>query len=132
MLLDIKLGNEVIMPSFIFISTANVFVLRSATVVFVDVRPDTINIDRSKIETAITERTCVIVPVHYAGVTCEMDSIVALVQPYNLLVVEDAAQGMMSTYKNQALNSIGHISCFSFHETKNYSAGGVRWHNFGE
>ncbi|MCX2957812.1 MAG: dTDP-4-amino-4,6-dideoxygalactose transaminase, partial [Serratia symbiotica] len=110
--------------SFTFVSTANAFVLRGATVVFVDVRPDTMNIDESKIEAAITERTRVIVPVHYAGVACEMDSIMALAQQYNLLVVEDAAQGMMSTYKGQALGTIGHIGCFSFHETKNYTAGG--------
>ncbi|WP_226019869.1 dTDP-4-amino-4,6-dideoxygalactose transaminase [Serratia symbiotica] len=124
MLLDIKPGDEVIMPSFTFVSTANAFVLRGATVVFVDVRPDTMNIDESKIEAAITECTRVIVPVHYAGVACEMDSIMALAQQYNLSVVEDAAQGMMSTYKGQALGTIGHIGCFSFHETKNYTAGG--------
>ncbi len=103
MLLDIKPSDEVIIPSFNFVSTAKAFVLRGATVVFVDIRPDTINIDESKIEAAITERTRVIVSVHYAGVACEMDSIIALAQQYNLLVVEDAAQGMMSTYKGQAL-----------------------------
>lgn len=123
-LLDIQPGDEVIMPSFTFVSTANAFVLRGATVVFVDLRPDTMNIDETKIEAAITEKTRAIVPVHYAGVACEMDTIMALAKKYNLRVVEDAAQGVMSTYKGKALGTIGHIGCFSFHETKNYTAGG--------
>jgi len=123
-LLDIQPGDEVIMPSFTFVSTANAFVLRGAVVVFVDVRPDTMNIDETKIEAAITEKTRAIVPVHYAGVACEMDTIMALAKKHNLFVVEDAAQGVMSTYKGKALGTIGHIGCFSFHETKNYTAGG--------
>lgn len=123
-LLDIQPGDEVIMPSFTFVSTANAFVLRGAVVVFVDLRPDTMNIDESKIEAAITDKTRAIVPVHYAGVACEMDAIMALAKKYRLLVVEDAAQGVMSTYKGRALGTIGHIGCFSFHETKNYTAGG--------
>ena len=123
-LLDIQPGDEVIMPSFTFVSTANAFVLRGATVVFVDLRPDTMNIDETKIEAAITDKTRAIVPVHYAGVACEMDTIMALAKKYNLRVVEDAAQGVMSTYKGKALGTIGHIGCFSFHETKNYTAGG--------
>ena len=124
LLLDIQPGDEVIMPSFTFVSTANAFVLRGATVVFVDLRPDTMNIDETTIEAAITDKTRAIVPVHYAGVACEMDTIMALAKKYNLFVVEDAAQGVMSTYKGKALGSIGHIGCFSFHETKNYTAGG--------
>ncbi|MCD1125999.1 dTDP-4-amino-4,6-dideoxygalactose transaminase [Jinshanibacter sp. LJY008] len=124
LLLDIKPGDEVIMPSFTFVSTANAFVLRGAKVVFVDVRPDTMNIDETKIEAAITENTRAIVPVHYAGVACEMDTIMALAKKHKLYVVEDAAQGVMSTYKGKALGTIGHIGCFSFHETKNYTAGG--------
>ncbi|MGL5695970.1 MAG: aminotransferase class I/II-fold pyridoxal phosphate-dependent enzyme, partial [Plesiomonas shigelloides] len=122
-LLDIQPGDEVIMPSFTFVSTANAFVLRGAKVVFVDLRPDTMNIDERKIEAAITERTKAIVPVHYAGVACEMDTIMALAEKYDLWVVEDAAQGVMSTYKGRALGTIGHIGCYSFHETKNYTAG---------
>lgn len=124
LLLDIQPGDEVIMPSFTFVSTANAFVLRGAKIVFVDVRPDTMNIDESKIEAAITDKTKVIVPVHYAGVACEMDAIMALAQKYHLFVVEDAAQGVMASYKGRALGTIGHIGCFSFHETKNYTAGG--------
>ncbi|HDL8053438.1 TPA: dTDP-4-amino-4,6-dideoxygalactose transaminase [Yersinia enterocolitica] len=124
LLLDIKPGDEVIMPSFTFVSTANAFVLRGAKMVFVDIRPDTMNIDETKIEAAITDKTKVIVPVHYAGVACEMDTIMALAKKHNLFVVEDAAQGVMSTYKGKALGTIGHIGCFSFHETKNYTAGG--------
>lgn len=124
LLLDIQPGDEVIMPSFTFVSTANAFVLRGAKVVFVDLRPDTMNIDETKIEAAITEKTRAIVPVHYAGVACEMDTIMALAKKYNLYVVEDAAQGVMSTYKGKALGTIGHIGCFSFHETKNYTSGG--------
>ncbi|VTT27782.1 4-keto-6-deoxy-N-Acetyl-D-hexosaminyl-(Lipid carrier) aminotransferase [Klebsiella pneumoniae] len=112
------------MPSYTFVSTANAFVLRGATIVFVDVRPDTMNIDESLIEAAITDKTKAIVPVHYAGVACEMDTIMALAKKHQLWVVEDAAQGVMSTYKGRALGSIGHIGCFSFHETKNYTAGG--------
>ncbi|EHD19712.1 MULTISPECIES: dTDP-4-amino-4,6-dideoxygalactose transaminase [Brenneria] len=123
-LLDIKPGDEVIMPSYTFVSTANAFVLRGAKVVFVDIRPDTMNIDETKIEAAITDKTRIIVPVHYAGVACEMDVIMALAKQYDLFVVEDAAQGMMSRYKGRALGSIGHIGCFSFHETKNYTSGG--------
>ncbi|MDR0217751.1 MAG: dTDP-4-amino-4,6-dideoxygalactose transaminase [Enterobacteriaceae bacterium] len=123
-LLNIQPGDEVIMPSYTFVSTANAFVLRGATIVFVDVHPDTMNIDETKIEAAITDKTKAIVPVHYAGVACEMDTIMALAKKYDLYVVEDAAQGVMSTYKGRALGTIGHIGCFSFHETKNYSAGG--------
>jgi len=123
-LIDIQPGDEVIMPSYTFVSTANAFVLRGATIVFVDVRPDTMNIDERLIEAAITDKTKAIVPVHYAGVACEMDTIMALAKKHQLWVVEDAAQGVMSTYKGRALGSIGHIGCFSFHETKNYTAGG--------
>ncbi|MBJ3816286.1 dTDP-4-amino-4,6-dideoxygalactose transaminase [Shimwellia pseudoproteus] len=124
LLLDIQPGDEVIMPSYTFVSTANAFVLRGATIVFVDIRPDTMNIDETKIEAAITDKTRAIVPVHYAGVACEMDTIMALAAKYNLFVVEDAAQGVMSSYKGRPLGSIGHIGCYSFHETKNYTAGG--------
>lgn len=123
-LLDIKEGDEVIMPSYTFVSTANAFVLRGAKIVFVDIRPDTMNIDESKIEQAITDKTKVIAPVHYAGVSCEMDIIMDIANRYNLFVVEDAAQGMMSTYKGKALGTIGHLGAFSFHETKNYSSAG--------
>lgn len=112
------------MPSYTFVSTANAFVLRGATIVFVDIRPDTMNIDEQKIEAAITEKTKAIVPVHYAGVACEMDAIMALAARYNLYVIEDAAQGVMATYKGKSLGSIGHLGCFSFHETKNYTSGG--------
>lgn len=124
LLIDIQPGDEVIMPSFTFVSTANAFVLRGAKVVFVDVRPDTMNIDETKIEAAITDRTKAIVPVHYAGVACEMDTIMALAKQYDFWVIEDAAQGVMSAYKGKALGTIGHIGCISFHETKNYTAGG--------
>ena len=120
---DLKPGDEVILPSFTFSSTATAFVLAGATLVFVDVRPDTMNIDETKIEAAITDKTRVIVPVHYAGVACEMDTIMAIAKKHNLLVVEDAAQGVMSTYKGKALGTIGDFGCFSFHETKNYSMG---------
>ncbi|MDX4063329.1 dTDP-4-amino-4,6-dideoxygalactose transaminase [Aliarcobacter skirrowii] len=123
-LLDIKEGDEVIMPSYTFVSTANAFVLRGAKIVFVDIRPDTMNIDETKIEEAITSKTKVIVPVHYAGVACEMDTIMDIAKRYNLFVVEDAAQGMMSTYKDKALGTIGHLGTFSFHETKNYTSAG--------
>ena len=124
LLLDIQPGDEVIMPSYTFVSTANAFVLRGAKIVFVDIRRDTMNIDETLIEAAITDKTRAIVPVHYAGVACEMDTIMAIADKYNLFVVEDAAQGVMSTYKGRALGTIGHIGCFSFHETKNYTAGG--------
>jgi len=123
-LLDIKEGDEVIMPSYTFVSTANAFVLRGAKIVFVDIRPDTMNIDETKIEEAITSKTKVIVPVHYAGVACEMDTIMDIAKRYNLFVVEDAAQGMMSRYKGKALGTIGHLGAFSFHETKNYTSAG--------
>lgn len=116
-------GDEVIMPSYTFCSTANAFVLRGAKIVFVDVRPDTMNIDERLIEQAITPKTRVIVPVHYAGISCEMDTIMDIAQRHNLLVVEDAAQGVMSKYKGRALGTIGDIGCYSFHETKNYSMG---------
>ncbi|KNC10791.1 TDP-4-oxo-6-deoxy-D-glucose aminotransferase [Pantoea sp. RIT-PI-b] len=124
LLIDLQPGDEVIMPSYTFVSTANAFVLRGATIVFVDVRPDTMNIDETLIEAAITPKTRAIVPVHYAGVACEMDSIMALAAKHKLYVIEDAAQGVMSQYKGRALGTIGHIGCFSFHETKNYTAGG--------
>ena len=123
-LIDIKEGDEVIMPSYTFVSTANAFVLRGAKVIFIDVRPDTMNMDESLIETAITAKTRAIVPVHYAGVACEMDTILAIAEKYDLWVIEDAAQGVMSTYKGKALGAVGHIGCYSFHETKNYSSGG--------
>ena len=119
----IEAGDEVIMPSFTFVSTANAFVLRGAVPVFVDIRPDTLNIDESRIEEAITSRTKAIVPVHYAGVGCEMDTIMDIAHRYNLLVIEDAAQGIMSTYKGRPLGSIGHLSALSFHETKNIISG---------
>ncbi|MCL4134896.1 UNVERIFIED_CONTAM: hypothetical protein GTU68_021312 [Idotea baltica] len=122
-LLDIKKDDEIIMPSYTFVSTANAFVLRGAKVVFVDIRPDTMNIDETKIEAAITSKTKVIVPVHYAGVACEMDIIMNIAKKHNLFVVEDAAQGVMSSYKGKALGTIGDIGCYSFHETKNYSMG---------
>lgn len=123
-LIDIKEGDEVIMPSYTFVSTANAFVLRGAKVIFIDVRPDTMNLDASLIEAAITPKTRAIVPVHYAGVACEMDTILAIAEKHDLWVIEDAAQGVMSTYKGRALGAIGHIGCYSFHETKNYSSGG--------
>ncbi|MEC2077300.1 dTDP-4-amino-4,6-dideoxygalactose transaminase [Metabacillus fastidiosus] len=123
LLLDIKEGDEVIMPSYTFVSTANAFVLRGAKIVFVDIRPDTMNIDETKIEAAITERTKVIVPVHYAGIACEMDIIMDIADRYNLFVIEDAAQCVMSTYKGKALGTIGHLGAYSFHETKNYTCG---------
>ncbi|WED41881.1 dTDP-4-amino-4,6-dideoxygalactose transaminase [Legionella cardiaca] len=124
LLIDIKPGDEVIMPSYTFVSTANAFVLRGAKIVFVDIRPDTMNIDEQKIEAAITVKTKAIVPVHYAGVACEMDTIMDLAAHYNLYVIEDAAQGVMATYKGRPLGSIGHLGCYSFHETKNYTSGG--------
>ncbi len=122
-LLDLQPRDEVIMPSYTFVSTANAFVLRGAVPVFVDIRPDTLNIDESLIETAITQKTKAIVPVHYAGVACEMDVIMDIAKRYGLMVVEDAAQGIMSTYKGRALGSIGHLGCLSFHETKNIISG---------
>ena len=123
LLADIKPGDEVIMPAFTFVSTANAFVLRGAKIVFVDIRPDTMNIDENLIEDAITKKTKAIVPVHYAGVACEMDKILEIAKKYNLLVIEDAAQGVMAKYKDKYLGTIGDIGCYSFHETKNYSSG---------
>lgn len=123
LLLNIEPGDEVIMPSYTFVSTANAFVLRGAIPVFVDIREDTLNINEQLIEAAITQKTKAIVPVHYAGVSCEMDSIMALSEKYNLMVVEDAAQGVMSKYKGKALGSIGNLGTFSFHETKNVISG---------
>ena len=123
LLLDIQPGDEVIMPSYTFVSTANAFVLRGAKIVFVDIRRDTMNIDETKIEAAITEKTRAIVPVHYAGVACEMDTIMDIARRHDLKVVEDAAQGVMSSYKGKALGTIGDFGCYSFHETKNYSMG---------
>jgi len=123
-LINIQPGDEIIMPSYTFVSTANAFVLRGAKVIFVDIRPDTMNIDEKLIEAAITPKTKAIVPVHYAGVACEMDTIMALAGRYDLFVIEDAAQAMMSTYKGKALGSIGHLGTYSFHETKNYTSGG--------
>lgn len=122
-LCDIEPGDEVIMPSYTFVSTADAFVLRGAKIVFVDIRPDTMNIDESLIEDAITDRTKAIVPVHYAGVACDMDAIMALAEKYSLKVVEDAAQGVNAYYKGKALGTIGDFGCFSFHETKNYVMG---------
>ena len=123
LLLDIKPGDEVILPSFTFCSTADAFALRGAKLVFVDIRPDTMNIDEKLIEDAITEKTKAIVPVHYAGVACEMDAIMDIAKRHGLKVVEDAAQAVMSEYKGQALGTIGDFGCYSFHETKNYSMG---------
>lgn len=124
LLLDIQPGDEVIMPSYTFVSTANAFVLRGARIVFVDIRPDTMNIDERLIEQAITPRTKAIVPVHYAGVGCEMDTIMAIAEQHGLFVVEDAAQGMMASYNGRPLGTIGHLGTYSFHETKNYTSGG--------
>lgn len=123
MLANLGPGDEVIMPSYTFVSTANAFVLRGATPVFVDIRSDTLNIDETLIEAAITPRTKAIVPVHYAGVACEMDTIMDIARRHELLVIEDAAQGIMSFYKGQPLGSIGHLGCLSFHETKNIISG---------
>lgn len=123
LLAEVGPGDEVIMPSYTFVSTADAFVLRGATPVFVDIRPDTMNLDETKIEAAITEHTKGIVPVHYAGVSCEMDTIMDIANRYHLWVIEDAAQGIMSTYKGKALGTFGDYGCFSFHETKNYSMG---------
>lgn len=124
MLLNIKPGDEVIMPSYTFVSTANAFVLRGAKIVFVDIRPDTMNIDETLIEDAITPRSKAIVPVHYAGVACEMDKIMSIAQQHDLYVIEDAAQAMTSTYKGKKLGTIGQIGTFSFHETKNFTSAG--------
>ena len=124
MLLDIQPGDEVIMPSYTFVSTANAFVLRGAKIVFVDIRPDTMNIDENLIETAITPKTKAIVPVHYAGVACEMDKIMSIANQHGLVVIEDAAQGMMATYKGRALGTFGQMAAYSFHETKNFTSGG--------
>lgn len=123
LLSDIKEGDEVIMPSYTFVSTADAFVLRGGVPVFVDIRPDTMNMDETKIEAAITEKTKAIAPVHYAGVSCEMDRIMELAGKYDLKVIEDAAQGIMSTYKGKMLGTIGDFGCYSFHETKNFSMG---------
>ena len=123
LLADIKEGDEVILPSYTFVSTADAFVLRGARVVFVDIRPDTMNIDENLIEDAITDKTKAIVPVHYAGVGCEMDKIMDIANRHHLMVIEDAAQGIMSTYKGKALGTFGEFGCFSFHETKNFSMG---------
>lgn len=123
LLADIKEGDEVIMPSYTFVSTADAFVLRGAKAVFVDIRPDTMNINEKLIEAAVTEKTKAIVPVHYAGVACEMDTIMEIAEKYHLFVIEDAAQGVMATYKGKPLGSIGDFGCYSFHETKNYSMG---------
>ena len=122
-LANIESGDEIIMPSFTFVSTANAFVLCGAEIVFVDIKPDTMNIDENLIEKAITKKTKVIVPVHYAGVACEMDKIIEIAREYNFLVIEDAAQGVMAKYKNKFLGTIGHLGCYSFHETKNYTCG---------
>ena len=124
LLVDIREGDEVIMPSYTFVSTANAFVLRGAKIVFVDINPKTMNIDETKIEMAITKRTKVIVPVHYAGVGCEMNTIMQIAQKYKLFVIEDAAQGIESTYNGRPLGTIGHLGTFSFHETKNITSAG--------
>lgn len=123
-LIDIQPGDEVIMPSYTFVSTANPFVLRGAKIVFVDIRQDTLNIDETKIEAAITSKTKAIVPVHYAGVACEMDIIMDIARRHNLYVIEDAAQGVMSEYKGRHLGTIGHMGTYSFHTTKNFTSGG--------
>lgn len=123
LLSDIGPGDEVIMPSYTFVSTADAFVLRGAKAVFVDIRPDTMNMDETLIENAITEKTKAIVPVHYAGVSCEMDSILDVASRHHLLVIEDAAQGVLSKYKGRMLGTMGDFGCYSFHETKNYSMG---------
>ena len=120
---DIKPGDEVIMPSYTFVSTANAFVLRGAKIIFIDIRPDTMNIDENLIEPAVTEKTRAIVPVHYAGVGCEMNKISRIADKYGLDIIEDAAQGVMSEYAGKPLGSFGRFGCFSFHETKNYSMG---------
>ena len=123
LLCDLKPGDEVILPSYTFSSTANAAVLCGAKLVFVDIRPDTMNIDETKIEEAVTDRTRVIIVMHYAGVACDMDVIMDIARRYGLLVVEDAAQGVMSEYKGKSLGTIGDFGCYSFHETKNFSTG---------
>lgn len=123
-LIDIQPGDEVIMPSYTFVSTANAFVLRGAKIVFVDVRLDTMNIDECLIEAAITDKTKAIVPVHYAGIGCEMDVVMEIANRFELFVIEDAAQGMMSKYKGRPLGTFGHLAAYSFHETKNYTSVG--------
>ena len=123
LLADVGPGDEIIMPSYTFVSTANAFALRGATIRFVDIRSDTLNIDETKIEEAITSKTKVIVPVHYAGVACQMDVIMAIAAKYKLLVIEDAAQGVNATFNGQYLGTIGHLGCYSFHETKNFISG---------
>ena len=123
LLADIQPGDEVIMPSYTFVSTANAFVLRGGVPVFVDIREDTLNLDERRIEAAITPKTKAIVPVHYAGVACEMDAILEIAQAHKLWVIEDAAQGILSTYKSKALGALGHLGCLSFHETKNVISG---------
>lgn len=123
-LIDTQPGDEIIMPSYTFVSTANAFVLRGACIVFVDIRPDTLNLDENLIEQAITEKTKAIVPVHYAGVACDMDTIMAVAERHGLYVIEDAAQGMMSRYKGRPLGTVGHLAAYSFHDTKNYTSGG--------
>ena len=123
LLCELQPGDEVILPSFTFSSTANAFVNYGAKLVFVDIRPDTMNIDETKIEAAITSRTKAIAVMHYAGVACEMDTIMAIARKHRLLVIEDAAQAVMSSYKGKALGTIGDFGCYSFHETKNYSMG---------
>lgn len=122
-LCNIKPGDEIIAPSYTFVSTVNAFILRGAKIVFVDIHPDTMNINENLIEAAITNKTKAIVPVHYAGIACEMDTIMSIAKKYNLFVIEDAAQGVMSTYKGYKLGTIGDIGCYSFHETKNYTMG---------
>lgn len=124
LLIDIQPGDEVIMPSFTFVSTANAFVLRGAKIVFVDIKPEDLNIDETKIEAAITNKTKAIVPVHYAGIPCEMDTIMSIAKEHNLIVIEDAAQGLKSTYKGRPLGTIGHFGALSFHTTKNFTSGG--------
>ncbi len=123
-LINVKPGDEIIMPSYAFVSTANAFAIRGAKIVFVDIRPDTMNIDEMLIESAITSKTLAIVPVHYAGVSCDMDVIMTIANKHGLFVIEDAAQGVISRYKGRLLGSIGHFGAYSFHETKNYTSGG--------
>lgn len=123
LLAEIREGDEVIMPAYTFVSTADAFVLRGAKAVFVDIRPDTMNINENKIEAAITKRTRAIVPVHYAGVACEMETIMAIAEKYNLMVIEDAAQCILASYQGKALGTFGDFGCYSFHETKNVSMG---------
>jgi dTDP-4-amino-4,6-dideoxygalactose transaminase len=124
LLIDIQPGDEVIMPSYTFVSTANAFVLRGAKIVFIDIHPDTMNLDETLIEQAITSRTKAIVAVHYAGVSCEMEIIDSIARRFNLIVIEDAAQGIMSTFNGKPLGTLGHIGVYSFHETKNITSGG--------